>query len=133
MTTGRLTPILTRATRISTRCGATLYRMRRKLATAGVALLALMLAFHVIFGQNGMVVYQKKKAEYRGLEKEVIQLQQDNKLLSDQIKALKTDPKAIEREAREQLRYARPGEVVYLMPGQKAPEAPPPNASARKR
>ena len=133
MTTGRLTPWMARGTDLATRLGGGLYRFRRKLATAAVALLALMLAFHVIFGQNGMVVYGKKKAEYRSLEKDVNQLQQENKLLSDQIKALKTDPKAIEREAREQLRYARPGEVVYLLPGQKAPEVPPPNADARKR
>jgi len=133
MTTGRLTPWMARGTDLATRLGGGLYRFRRKLATAAVALLALMLAFHVIFGQNGMVVYGKKKAEYRSLENDVNQLQQENKLLSDQIKALKTDPKAIEREAREQLRYARPGEVVYLLPGQKAPEVPPPNADARKR
>ena len=133
MTTGRFTPWMARGTDLATRLGGGLYRFRRKLATAAVALLALMLAFHVIFGQNGMVVYGKKKAEYRSLENDVNQLQQENKLLSDQIKALKTDPKAIEREAREQLRYARPGEVVYLLPGQKAPEVPPPNADARKR
>ena len=133
MTTGRFTPWMARGTEFATRLGGGLYHFRRKLATAAVALLALMLAFHVIFGQNGMVVYGKKKAEYRSLENDVNQLQQENKLLSDQIKALKTDPKAIEREAREQLRYARPGEVVYLLPGQKAPEVPPPNADARKR
>ena len=33
-----------------------------------------------------------------------------------QIQALKTDQKAIEKEAREQLRYVRPGEYVYVPP-----------------
>ena len=42
-----------------------------------------------------------------------------------------TDPKTIEKEAREQLHYARPGEVVYVSP---PPPAPPKPAisSARK-
>jgi cell division protein FtsB len=48
---------------------------------------------------------------------------------------LKSDPKAIEKEAREQLRYAKPGEVIYLLPeqqGQHLAEPPPPPESARK-
>lgn len=111
---------------------ARLYRLRRKLATAGVGLLAVFLAFHIVFGANGIMVYQKKRSEYRTVQKEVEQLQKDNQALSDQVRALKTDPRAIEREAREQLRYARPGEVIYLLP-QPKPVPPPPNAAAQKR
>jgi len=121
-----------RARGLAACCWAALYAARRKLATAAVAMLAILLAMHVIFGANGMVVYEKKKTDYRALQKDVEQLQKDNRALSEQIKALKTDPKAIEKEAREQLRYARPGEVIYLMPNQPAPNAPPPNASAEK-
>ncbi len=33
--------------------------------------------------------------------------------LQQQVKALKTDPDAIEHEARERLHYARPGEVIW--------------------
>jgi cell division protein FtsB len=95
---------------------AWLYSSRRKLATAGIALLAGLMAAHVVFGANGMVVYYGKRAEYQQLEKEVQQLQAENERITQQIKALKTDPATIEREAREQLRYARPGEVVYVVP-----------------
>ena len=102
------------------------YRSRRKLATAGVALLACLLAVHVVAGPNGLFTYQQKRAEYRKLEKEVQQLQQENERLAKQIESLKSDPKAIEKEAREQLRYARPGEVVYTLPNQ----APAQNASS---
>jgi cell division protein FtsB len=55
-----------------------LYRSRRRLATAGVAVLVCMMAFHVIFGPNGMVVYQQKRTEYKALEKELDSLQQEN-------------------------------------------------------
>lgn len=94
------------------------YRSRRQLATAGVALLACLLAIHVVAGPNGLFPYQRKRAEYRKLEQEVQQLQVENERLSRQIDSLKSDPKAIEKEAREQLRYARPGEVVYTLPNQ---------------
>ena len=94
----------------------TVYSWRRKLATMAVALLAVFIGYHAIFGENGAVVFQKKRAEYRELQKQVQELQSENDKLSQDIHALKSDPKAIEREAREQLRYAKPGEVVYLLP-----------------
>ena len=94
--------------------------MRRKLATAGVAALAAWLFVHVMFGANGMVVYRQKKAEYQTLQKEVQRLQKGNDQYTRRIQALKSNPEAIEKEAREQLHYARPGEIVYVSP------APPP-------
>ena len=97
-----------------------LYRSRRKLATGAVALLAIQVAWHVVFGANGALVYQQKRTEYRKLQQETDQLQQENQRLQERIQSLKSDPKAIEKEAREQLRYAKPGEVIYTVP------APPP-------
>ncbi len=125
-------PRLVRAVALAERVVHALYNLRTKLATAAVAAFAIFIALHVIFGANGMVVYKNKKSEYRTLQKDVDQLQKENQQLSEQIKALKTDPSAIEKEAREQLHYARPGEVIYLTPGQPNPNAPPPNASAKK-
>ena len=93
-----------------------LYSSRRRLATAGVGLLACYVAMHAVFGENGFLVYEHKRAEARQLDQEIQRLQQDNDHLSQNIHALKTDPAAIEREAREQLHYARPGEVIYTMP-----------------
>jgi cell division protein FtsB len=110
-----------------------IYGSRRKVATAGVLAVAALVAYHAMFGANGMVAYQNKRVELKSVNVEVDKLQQENHQLSDQIKALKSDPKAIEKEAREQLRYARPGEVIYLLPGQKRADIPPPNATAEKR
>lgn len=103
-----------------------LHRWRRKLATGGVGLLACLLALHVVLGANGMLAYHKKRTEYRDLQQQIDSIQQENERLSSQIKALKTDPKAIEKEAREQFRYARPGEVVFVLgqePGKQKPTA----------
>jgi cell division protein FtsB len=98
-----------------------LYRGRRRLATAGVVLLTAWLFLHVMFGANGMVVYRSKRAEYQKLQSEIDRLQKENDVYTQQIKALQSDPKAIEKEAREQLHYTRPGEVVYVQPRQQKP------------
>jgi cell division protein FtsB len=95
---------------------AGVYRWRRRIATGGVALLTVMLLVHVVFGDNGMLVYANKRSEYQKLEQELKSLQEENERLNGRIKALRTDPATIEKEAREQLKYARPGEVIYTMP-----------------
>jgi cell division protein FtsB len=96
-----------------------LYRSRRRIATSAVVLLVCLMAFHVVFGANGMLIYQQKRTEHKALDKELDSLQKENEQLNHRIKALRTDPKTIEKEAREQLRYARPGEVVYSLPAEK--------------
>jgi cell division protein FtsB len=105
-----------------------LYAARRRLATGGVVLLTAWLFLHVMFGANGMVVYRSKRLEYQKLQSEIDRLQKENDGYSEQIKALQNDPKAIEKEAREQLHYTRPGEVVYVQP---TPQKPATN-TARK-
>jgi cell division protein FtsB len=109
--------------------GTRIYALRRRIATITVALLAGLLFVHVMFGANGMVVYKQKRAEYVSLQKRIALEQSENDLYTQQIKGLKTDEKAIEKEAREQLRYVRPGEYVYVPP---PPTPPPANHSARK-
>ena len=104
---------------------------RRKVATAGVGVLVLWLGFHVIFGANGMVVYQGKRSEYKRLQTDLQQLENENQQLTKQVDELRNDPKAIEREAREQLHYTKKGEMVYLLPNQKKPDTPPTDASAK--
>lgn len=104
-----------------------LYAIRRRLATGAVAALTVWLFVHVMFGANGMVVYRKKKAEYEVLQQQIDRLKTENDRYSQQIDSLQNDPKAMEKEAREQLHYARPGEVVYVSP----PAAKPPQPDNR--
>jgi len=109
-----------------------LYNMRRRLATAAVAVLTTWLFAHVMFGDNGMVVYRQKKDEFQNLQKQIDDLQKENDHYTQQVKSLQApDPDTIEKEAREQLHYARPGEVVYIAPPPAHPQSPASNA-ARK-
>jgi cell division protein FtsB len=111
---------------------ALLYTLRRRIATAAVVVLTVWLFAHVMFGDNGMMVYRQKKAEYQTLEKEIGGLQKENDRYSEQVKSLQApDVNTIEKEAREQLHYMRPGEVVYVAPPAARP-APPQTNAARK-
>jgi cell division protein FtsB len=105
--------------------------LRRRIATIAVTLLAAALFAHVMFGANGMVVYKQKRAEYQALRKQIVEEQQENERYTQQIQGLKSDQKSIEKEAREQLGYAKPGEYVYVPPVTARP-APPATHSAKK-
>jgi cell division protein FtsB len=107
-----------------------IYLFRTRLATGAVAVLAAWLFVHVMFGANGMVVYRSKRTEYKDLQKEIGQLKKENDEYTSQISQLRTDPRRIEKEAREQFHYIRPGEVVYVSPEPAPP--PPATDSARK-
>ena len=96
--------------------GNRLYGIRRKLATWGLFLFAAYLTVHVVFGANGWMVYEKKKAEYRQVSADVERMKQENDRLAQQIKSLQTDKKTIEMEARTQMGYAKPGEIVIVIP-----------------
>lgn len=100
----------------------------RRLGTVAAVLLIVGLLLHATFGANGMVIYRQKHAELLSLQAEVDRLQKENSQYADQIKALKSDPAAIEKEAREQLHYTRPREFVYV-----TPEPPPKPATGRAR
>lgn len=98
-------------------------RHQRRLATVGVVLVACWVAYVAIWGANGMVMYRHKRAEYRDLQQRIDAMQAENERLAHENKALRSDPAAVEKEAREQLHYTKPGEVVYVQP-QAQPDTP---------
>jgi cell division protein FtsB len=101
------------------RIGEGAWNSRRKIATGAAALLAITVGYHVVFGQNGLTVYEGKRHDARELKRQIEQLQHENGQLRDHVDRLTNDPGAIEHQAREDLHYARPGEVIYTMPGEK--------------
>jgi cell division protein FtsB len=109
-----------------------LYGIRRKLATGAALLLALMLGYHIIFGQNGITIYQQKRQEAQRLQQQIQGLQQENAQLTDHVDRLKEDPDAIEHQAREELHYTRPGEVIYTLPPASNQTQATPQSQAKK-
>lgn len=100
-------------------------RAWRPAGTAVAVILALLLTWHVISGKHGLSVWQQKRVEDKQLRKEIESLEQENARLRERVERLKTDPHAIEREAREKLHYAKPGEVIYALPPDPAPQPRP--------
>jgi cell division protein FtsB len=98
------------------------------------AILALLLVWvalvvHEIYGEHGYFALRREKREYDSLQQEVHRLQEENEQLERRIEALKSDPKAIERVARDQMHMARPGERIYTLPEKdKVPESQDPLA-----
>ena len=109
------------------RAGQWLFRMRRRIATGAVIAAALVFGYHAIFGENGISVYQQRRSEDRAVRQKMDDLKKENSRLNQQVNALRSDPDAIEREARERLHYARPGEVIWTedQPQGSAPAAQP--------
>ena len=50
------------------------------------------------------------------LQSQLRSLQRENELLKGHVERLQSDPNAIEHQAREELHYTRPGEVIYTLP-----------------
>jgi cell division protein FtsB len=104
--------------------------LAREWRRLGIALAVLLIGgvvLHAMLGANGIVVYRQKRAEMQALQAEVDRLQKENTLHAERIKQLKSDPSAIEKEAREQLHYTRKGEIVFVAP---VPPPKPPTGRA---
>lgn len=89
---------------------------RRKAATFAAAALAVAVGYHVVFGANGLTVYEQKRQETHLLSQQMQILQLENDRLKGHVDRLQSDPNAIEHQAREQLHYTRAGEVIYALP-----------------
>jgi cell division protein FtsB len=92
------------------------YLWRRRAATIATTTLALVMAYGVVFGHNGLTAYAHKREEAKALQQEMLQLQKENERLHEHVDHLQSDPDAIEHEAREELHYTRSGEVIYTLP-----------------
>jgi len=92
------------------------YGQRRRMATFAAAALAVAMGYHVVFGQNGLTEYEKKKQEAKVLQEQRRLLSEENDELKSHVERLESDPGAIEHQAREELHYTRPGEVIITLP-----------------
>jgi cell division protein FtsB len=111
-------PILEKAGRITSLRAAceALSLSRRKIATGAAAVLALGVGYHVVCGANGLTAFERKRVQTQDLNQEMMVLQHENDRLKDHVQRLQTDPSAIEQQAREQLRYTKPNEIIYTLP-----------------
>lgn len=88
---------------------------RRHLRTIlGIVVIAL--AIHDVFGPHGFLAMRRTQDEIEQFSAEMQKLNQENQSLSDEVTSLKSDPRLIERIAREDMGLARPGEMIFKLP-----------------
>jgi cell division protein FtsB len=63
---------------------------------------------------------RRTEREINDARDEISKLDDENRALADQVGALKSDPRIIERIAREEMGLARPGEVIFKVPADPA-------------
>jgi cell division protein FtsB len=68
-----------------------------------------------LFGNRGMLQLMQERERARRVEHQISDLRSENLQLAAEIRALRTQPRAIERLAREQLGLLRPGETVFVL------------------
>jgi cell division protein FtsB len=100
---------------MSTRATGTELSLRRKAAALASFLALIALVVGSLFGDRGMLhlINQRERAER--LQAEIQELRAENGRIASEIEALRRDPRAIERIAREELGLARPGETVFVI------------------
>jgi cell division protein FtsB len=90
-----------------------------------LGLFVLALIVHDIFGTHGFIAMRHTQLEIQKVRKDIDRLNSENIQLGQKVKALKTDPHAIEQIAREELQRAKPGEVIIRIPQLPQPQDPP--------
>jgi cell division protein FtsB len=102
---------------------------RRRMAGYALAVAAFILVVNALVGENGYLATMSARRERDRLEREVRQTQEQNAQMREQIRQLKTNPKALEDAARKELRMSKPGEtVVIIKDGAKPTPTPTPPA-----
>lgn len=97
-------------------------RIWRPAGTGVAVILILLFGWGVVNGKHGLSAWQQQRVKDQQLKQEIERLQQENAGMRDHVERLKSDPDAIEHEARQQLHYAKPGEVIYTLPPQPEPQ-----------
>ncbi|HEK85174.1 MAG: FtsB family cell division protein [Candidatus Saccharicenans sp.] len=89
--------------------------IRKKLFYLVVGILLLATVVTTFFGKKGFLDIQKQKKIYFRLQAEINDLTQKKEKLEAEIKELETNPRAIEKEAREKLWLMKPEEKVIVL------------------
>jgi cell division protein FtsB len=87
-----------------------------RIALAVFGLLTIAILLLAVFNDNGALEVRAQSKKLASIETEIVNLDAENKRLTSEIKALRTDPATIEKLAREELKLVKPGEVVLVTP-----------------
>jgi cell division protein FtsB len=81
-----------------------------------LGMFVVVLFVHDIFGAHGFLSMRRTQEDIKRVNAEIDHLYKENVALQQAVKDLKTDPRAIEKIAREELILAKPGEIIIKIP-----------------
>ena len=87
-----------------------------RIALGVFGLLTLTVLVLAVFNDKGLLQVRGQSKKLIAVESDVTELDAENKQLTKEIQALRTDPTTIERLAREELKLVKPGEIVLVSP-----------------
>jgi cell division protein FtsB len=104
-----------------------LFQFMRRHGGIVLGLTLLVVGVHILFGPKGLLAMRRGQMEVDRLQGEIQKMNAENQRMTEHVKALKSDPRLIERIAREQMGMTRPGERVYrIAPQQETTSTAPP-------
>ena len=90
-----------------------------------LGLLVLVMIVHDVFGTHGFLAMRRTQSEIKKVKANLDQLNKENEALEQEVRDLKSDPRLIEKIARDDLGLARPGEIIIRIPqGQQLEQHP---------
>ena len=91
-------------------------KLSRHVINYGLTAALTLMLFFLVFGEWGLLHYQRLSEERRLLEERSQALQRENELLREKIYRISKDDRYLEKIAREEFGLARKGEIIYLFP-----------------
>jgi cell division protein FtsL len=96
--------------------GEKIHSLLKQHGRALLGLLLFLLVVHDIFGAHGYLAMRRTQNEIMKVNANIQQLNKENAQLHQEVRDLKTDPRKIEKIARDELGLAKPGEVIIKIP-----------------
>jgi cell division protein FtsL len=90
--------------------------LMRQYGRAFLGLVMAVMIVHDVFGTHGFLAMQRTQSEIRKVKAELEALSKENAALAQEVKDLNSDPRLIEKIARDDLGLARPGEIIIRIP-----------------
>ena len=91
---------------------------RRLKALAVATLVVCGIVYGALRDEEGVMHVFRERSRLQELSQSVNALRAENDQLRAEIKALREDPRAVERLAREDLGFSRAGEIVFILEGE---------------
>lgn len=87
-----------------------------RIAVAVFGLLTVAMLLLAVFNDKGVLQVHDQARKLTAIESDISKLDTENKELSVEIQALRSDPGTIEKIGREELKLVKPGEIVLVTP-----------------